>query len=200
MSKCAKGVHRFGWFEMSDLNANKWHNPIAREIPVWHDVGQVTAELCGKALNDVKSRLHPLLRDVDLDRLDQRDDFLHAFKSALEKRIAQKLAALQPNIQAIFQFDQRRIIDIQTWDGSVHLLAKVPLLSTSIGTLGKKLDHGLVRYLTRLNWQRFQGSRSILDVQQVTLNELRHSIGYAAMFCAVYTALVRVWPQDKRAR
>ena len=102
------------------------------------------------------------------------------------------------NIQAIFQFDQRRIIDIQTWDGSVHLLAKVPLLSTSIGTLGKKLDHGLVRYLTRLNWQRFQGSSSILDVQQVTLDELRHSIGYAAMFCAVYTAPVRVWPQDKR--
>jgi hypothetical protein len=57
-----------------------------------------------------------------------------------------------------------------------------------------------VKRLQQLGLPRFEKRQSILDVQQVTPNELRHGIGYGAMFCAVYTVPVRVWPQDKVTR
>ncbi len=84
------------------------------------------------------------------------------------------------------------------WDGSIHLLAKVPRLSDTLRILGRRLDRSLVKYLRQLHWPRFQKQQSILEVQQVTLSELRHGIGYGAMFHAVYTVPVKVWPQDKR--
>jgi hypothetical protein len=55
-----------------------------------------------------------------------------------------------------------------------------------------------VKYLRQLNWPRFQTHQSILDVQQVTLSELRHGIGYGAMFHAVYTVPEKVWPKNRQ--
>lgn len=149
-------------------------------------------------MQDAKDQLHPLLRDAQLDRLDKRPEFVQALKSALEKRIARKLADWQPRVQAVFKFDETPTAAWETWDGSIHLLAKVPRLSETLKILARRLDRSLVKSLEELNWARVQGNESILDVQQVTLNELRHRIGYGAMFCAVYTVPVKVWPQDKK--
>jgi hypothetical protein len=80
------------------------------------------------------------------------------------------------------------------------LLAKVPRLSDTLKILGRRLDRSLMKSLTGLNWPRFQKRESILEVQQVTLNELRHGIGYGAMFSAVYTVPEKVWPKDKRQK
>lgn len=183
---------------MKDLNTWEWNNSMEYSRSVRRDVLQAANDICEKALNDAKRQLHPLLRNLELNRLDERGEFLRAFKSALEKRSARKLAAWLPDVQAIFQFDETRVANIECWDGSIHLLVKVPVLSNGIQILGTELDHGLVRYLTKVNWQRFRTRRSILDVQQVTLNELRHAVGYGSMFCAVYTIPVQVWPRDRQ--
>ena len=184
---------------MNDPNTWEWNSSIDCRIPARYDTGKVTAELCENALNDAKRKLHPLLRDVELSRLDHRDEFLRAFKSALEKRCARKMAAWSPHVQAIFQFDETRLANMEYWDGSIHLLVRVPRLSNVIEVLGKQLDSGLVRYLTQVGWQRFRARRSVLDVQQVTVSELRHAVGYGAMFCAVYTVPIEVWPRDRQA-
>jgi hypothetical protein len=154
-------------------------------------------ELCDKALKDARQQLHPLLRNTQLDRLEKRPEFLKAFKRALEQRIARQLATWDPGVQAVFRFDQRRLETPESWDGSIHLLVKVPHLSETVTTLGRRLDRCLVKYFRQVNWPRFQKQQSILEVQQVTLNELRHGIGYGAMFHAVYTVPIKVWPQDK---
>jgi hypothetical protein len=169
-------------------------------VPEPKEIRQVANELCEKALNDARRQLHPLLRDAELERLDQRDEFVKAFKSALELRIARKLAAWQPGVQAVFQFDETPAQNWETWDGSIHLLVKVPRLSDAVKSLGNKLDQSLVKYLKQLGWSRFQTSQSILEVQQVTLSELRHGIGYGAMFSAVYTAPKKVWPKNRQAK
>jgi hypothetical protein len=179
---------------MKDLNTREWNNSIKHSCSLPHDFFQAANEICEKALNDARRQLHPLLRNVELGRLEQRGEFLQAYKCALEKRIARKLAAWQPDVQAVFHFEERRITDIDNWDGSIHLLVKVARLSNTVEALGKELDHGLVRYLTQVGWQRFGMRQSILDVQQVTMSELRHAVGYGAMFCAVYTAPVQIWP------
>ena len=88
---------------------------------------------------------------------------------------------------------------IEDWDGSIHLLAKVPRLSKRLKAFNIRLDSSLVKGLKRLNWSRFDECKSLLEVQQVTPNELRHGTGYGAMFYAVYNKPIQVWPLDSRA-
>jgi hypothetical protein len=187
----------FGWFEMSDVNHLAGEQSLAHMSLAAKDLGQVANELCEKALEDAKGQLHPLLQNSELEHLAQRVEFIRAFKSALEQRIARKLAAWQPGVEAVFQFDETRIENWETWDGSIHLLVKVHRLSDALKSLGRKLDQSLVRHFRQLGWSRFQELQSVLEVQQVTPRELHHGIGYGAMFFAVYTVPVKVWPQEK---
>jgi hypothetical protein len=143
--------------------------------------------------------LHPLIQSVELDRLDKRTEFVQAFKSALEKRIARKLAIWHPGIQAVFKFDETLAANRQAWDGSIHLLVKILRLSNTVRALGRKLDWSLTKYLTQLGWSRFRKRQSILEIQQVTPNELRHGVSYGAMFCSVYNAPVKVWSSRRQA-
>jgi hypothetical protein len=168
--------------------------------PVVKDFGRAARDICDKALNEAKEELHPLLRNVDMVRLAQRNDFLQAFKSALERRIARKLASWQPDVQAVFKYDETRMENMDHWDGSIHLLVKIPRLSNSVRALARQLDRSLVKYFRQMGWERFRTRHSILEVHQVTPNELRHGIGYGAMFCAVYTVPVKVWPLDRLTR
>jgi hypothetical protein len=181
---------------MSDINRQRWEKSVKPVSPTRKDFGKVASDLCEKALNDAKAQMHPLLGNMELERLSQRSDFLKAFKGALGQRIARTLAAWQPGIQAVFQFDETRSEDIESWDGSIHLLVKVPRLSNTVTLLGKTLDKGLFKRLKQLGWSRFRKRQSMLDVQQVTPNEIRHGISYGAMFYAVYTVPVKVWPLD----
>lgn len=180
-----------------DLRGERSEKPI---LPNTNDYGPVANDLCEQALTDARSHLHPLLQSAGLDRLNGREEFLQAFKSALEQRIARKLAGWYPGVQAVFKFDETLIQNTSDWDGSIHLLVKVPRLSSAIKSLGKKLDKSLLGALKQLPWQRFQMCQSVLEIQQVTLNELRHGVGYGAMFCAVYSVPSKVWPQDGQAR
>jgi hypothetical protein len=173
----------------------KTKNRYQKESIQVNDLEQAANNICEKALKDAKSRLHPLLQQVEIDRLDQRDEFTHAFKRALEQRIARTLAGWQPGIQAVFRFDGTRVRNHERWDGSIHLLILVSRLSKRVKMLGEMLDQSLVKYLKRLGWSRFQTSHSILEIQQVTPNEVRRGTSYGAMFYAVYTVPVKVWPK-----
>ena len=155
-------------------------------------------EICEKALSDAKAQLHPLLRSVEPDRLKKRNEFIQAFRSALERRIAKKLAMLGPGVQAVYRFDETRRRPGSPWNGSIHLLVKVPRLSNMMKSLSRKLDQSLLKSLRSLGWSRFQKLQTILEIQQVTPQEIRRGISYGAMFYAVYTVPAKVWPQDER--
>lgn len=156
--------------------------------------GAVANELCEKALKDALNQLHPLLQNVEPYRLAHRPEFLHSFRSALERRIARRLAVWQPGIQAIFRYDEAGRQNNEPWDGSIRLLARVPRLSSAIKTWSKKLDRCLVKSLKQLALPHFQNRQTILEIHQVTPPELRHGIGYGAMFFAVYNVPSKVWP------
>lgn len=181
---------------MSDINNRRMEKLGQYDVPPAKELDQVANDLCQGCLTEAKGQLHPLLQNTELNRLDQRREFLQAFKSTLEQQIARKLAAWYPGIQVIFSYDATPINNTEDWDGTIHLLAKVPRLSKQLKVLSKKLDNSLVNCLKRWNWSRFDKCQSILEVQQVTPNELRHGTGYGAMFFAVYTVPVQVWPLD----
>lgn len=180
---------------MNDVG-NQRQKPVQSGLRLMMELDHVANDLCQKALKEAKSQLHPLLQNAELDRLDQRREFLQSFKCALEQEVASKLAAWYPDIQAIFRYEETPMKNTEGWDGSMHLLVKIRHLSEDVDALGKMLDRSLVKCLKQLHWQRFQEYQSILTVQQLTSNELRHGTGYGAMFYAAYTAPVQVWPVD----
>lgn len=182
---------------MNEFSHERREETAEVTIPI-EDLEQVANAICEQALSDAKEQLHPLMRKSELRQLRQRNEFIDAFKLALEKRIAQTLAIWQPNIQAVFKFDESWMQSRQAWDGSIHLLVKVPHLSDTINKISKKLDGSLTYCLKGLGWSRFQKHKSLLEIQQVTLNELRHGTSYGAMFYAVYSVPVKVWSGRNR--
>ncbi len=178
------------------LFENKRREASARTVMA-RDFPQAANDICERALNDAKAQLHPLIRNTDHFQLRKRGEFVQAFKLALAQRIAHKLAIWMPGLDAVFQFEESWIDSGNTWDGSIHLLVKVPRLSSTLKTVGKRLDQNLTARLQQLGWSRFRKHQSILEIQQVTSKELRHGIGYGAMFYAVYSVPVKVWPLNR---
>jgi hypothetical protein len=183
---------------MNNMNTRGWAEKKGQVDPLLKDLTQVASKLCETALEDAKAQVHPLLRNADLHRLGQRMEFVKAFKIALERRIAQRLALWQPDVQAVFQFEESWMESRTSWDGSIHLLVKVPYLSNAIKVMGKSLDRSLLKTLKQLGWDRFQKRQTILEIQQVTSDEMRRGISYGAMFYAVYSVPVKVWPIKRR--
>lgn len=186
--------------EMSDRF--NWRGEGSRKtiLPDMRDYRKIANELCEQALRDAKSQLHPLLQTVEPHQLAHRTEFLQNFRGALEGRIARKLTIWLPGIQAIFRYDEGGMQNRDPWDGSIRLLVKVPRLSNAIRTWNKKLDGHLVKCLEQMGLPQARTRQSILEIHQVTPRELRHGIGYGAMFFAVHNVPSKVWPQDGQAR
>lgn len=164
-------------------------------LPGHDGLKQAAKDVCETALTDAKTQLHPLLQQVELERLDQRCEFVQAFKRALEKEIAKKIFLWLPGIQAVYKFDAPiGSVEMECWDDTIHLLVLVPKLWKPILDFGEKLDRHILNQLRRLSWTRFQKSRSMIEIQQVTPDEIRHGVSYGAMFLSVYAAPIRVWP------
>lgn len=159
-----------------------------------YEFKQASEELCEKALIDAKSQLHPLLQQVGLEKLGQRREFVQAFRQALERAVAERIALWLPCVKVIYKFDPPRGSGIEYWDNMIHLLVLVPRILPGINELGSKLDNEMLKRLKSLPWSRFQDSESIIEIQQVTRNEIRHGICYGAMFYSLYTAPSPVWP------
>ncbi len=183
---------------MNALNNLRWGKHVEHADPLPMEFSQAASSLCAKALEDARACLHPLIRNTEVRLLGQRIEFVRAFKRSLEQRIAQKLASWQPGVHAVYSYDESWMESRERWDGSIHLLVKVPRLLSAVRSLGTNLDKSFVGHLKQLGWSRFQKRHSVLDVQQVTSSELRHGIGYGAMFSAVHSRPVRVWPIKTR--
>ena len=155
---------------------------------------QGSSELCEQALMDAKTQLHPLLQQVDLEKLGQRREFVQAFKHALERAVAERIVLWLPSVKVVYKFDPPRGSSPEGWDKTIHLLILVPSLLPSINELGTMLDYEILKRLKHFGWSRFKDSQSILELQQVTPYEIRHGVCYGAMFYAFYTAPSQVWP------
>ena len=143
---------------------------------------------------NAKAQLHPLLQQVDLEKLGQRREFVQAFKQALERAVAEKIVLWLPSVKVVYKFDSPGETSPEYWDNTVHLLLRVSRLLPSINELGATLNNEVREELKRFSWSRFQSSKSIVEIQQVTDNEIRHGVCYGAMFYSCYTAPSPVWP------
>ena len=182
-------------------NNNNLYNQDALEFLLIspQELRQASREVCEKSLVEAKSRLHPLLHQVDVERLGQRPEFVQVFKNALENQVTQQIILRLSYVKAVYRFDNSRARNMVGWDNTIHLLVLVPQLMSSIQKLGPKLDQEIRQQLKNLNWSRFQLSTSIVEIQQVTPSEIRHGICYGAMFASFYAGPVQIWPSLQTA-
>jgi hypothetical protein len=175
---------------------NRYYKPeITEYLPRnAYEFSQIADELCEHAQRAAKEQLHPLLQRVDLEKLCQRPGFLEAYKQSLEREIAQRIVQWFPYVKVVYKFDSSRKNRLEEWDNTVHLLVLVPQLMPLIKELGTMLDGELLKSLKHLPWLRFQDSKSVIEIQQVTPDEMRHGVCYGAMFFSFYTAPSQVWP------
>ena len=160
---------------------------------------QASEEVCEKTLMEAKSHLHPLLRQVDLERLGQRPEFVQAFRNAFENQVTHQIILRLLSVKAVYRFDNTRASNITDWDSTIHLLVLVPQLMSSIQKLGPKLDQEIRQQLSCLNWSRFQLNTSVVEIQQVTPREIRRGVCYGAMFASFYAAPTQIWPSLQTA-
>ncbi len=189
-------THHF-WIDR--VKAGKKHRSTKPEVTDYlptnaYEFRQIADELCDHAQRVATDQLHPLLQRVDLEKLSQRHEFLEAFKCSLEREIAQKIVLWLPCVKVVYRFDSSRRSSTEDWDNTTHLLVFVPQLMPSIKELGTILDGELLKSLKRLPWSRFQDSKSIIEIQQVTPEEMHHGVCYGAMFFSVHAAPSQVWP------
>ena len=78
------------------------------------------------------------------------------FRVVTNMLIARKLATWQTRVQSVFRFDQTRRPPGIPWDGSIHLLAKVPRVSKTIQAWGQTLNKSLLLCFRALGWSCFQ--------------------------------------------
>ena len=154
---------------------------------------QIADELCDRAQRVATDQLHPLLQRVDLVKLSQRHEFLDAFRCSLEREIAQKIVLWLPCVKVVYKFDASRKKRLEEWDNTIHLLVLVPQLIPLIKELGTMLDVAFLTSLKRLPWSRFQDSKFVIEIQQVTPEEIRHGVCYGAMFFSYYATPSQVW-------
>jgi len=112
----------------------------------------------------------------------------------LEREIAQKIVLWLPCVKVVYKFDASRKKRLEEWDNTIHLLVLVPQLIPLIKELGTMLDVAFLTSLKHLPWSRFQDSKFVIEIQQVTPKEIRHGICYGAMFFSYYAAPSQVWP------
>ncbi len=201
LNKMQMLINLFGasgrYFDEAKLRESKRHykqEVMERLIKDPSAFRQVSGELCEKALMDAKAQLHPLLRQVDLEKLGQRREFVQAFKHSLEGVVAERIALWLPWVKAVYRFDALRGRSTDDWDNTIHLLILVPELLPSLNEFGTMLDREMLERLKCFSWSRFQDAKSIVEIQQVTPNEIRHGVCYGAMFYSFYTAPSQVWP------
>ena len=108
-------VNRFGvrgkYFDEVELRKSNGHykqEVMEGLIKDSYAFRQGSSELCEKALIDAKTQLHPLLQQVDLERLGQRREFVQAFKHSLEVVVAERIALWLPWVKVVYRFDALR--------------------------------------------------------------------------------------------
>ena len=172
----------FGKSNVSDNNDYSQQKVIEGLFKSPCAFGSVSEELCEKALMDAKSQLHSLLQQVDPEKLDQRRELVEAFKHALERAVSERIVLWLPCVKAVYKFENLRGSSPKYQDNTIHLLILLPRLLPSSYRLGAMLDHEVLERLKRFNGSRFQDSKSFLEIQQVTPNEIHHGVCYDAMF------------------
>jgi hypothetical protein len=166
-----------------------------RQVPYLEDV---TETIRDDAVEEARSKLSPFQSALSLEQLLEEDGFVDYFKYGLVSGVAKALAANDKHVQAIYALDPSANPDSETGaslpvEMTMHLIVKVSRSSAALEAFIDSLDKAMVRSLQSLPSPRFQMRTSILDVTVVTVEDVRHRVGYAALLSSMFAPALKIW-------
>ncbi|MCA9872965.1 MAG: hypothetical protein KC441_04905 [Anaerolineales bacterium] len=157
-------------------------------------------QLRDHALEQARHKMQLPLRQAELKDLLLRADFVEYFKFNLAHGLAQTLAGVDEQVQAVHYFDPNLNPDAQTetavpLDPTINLLVEVQAPSPALKSFVAALDGYLTDAVRVLPTPLFVSLHSLTNVMLVTAEDVARRRGFALILDSIYTPTRRLWPQ-----
>lgn len=164
-------------------------------------LAEAAARMRDEAIAGARARLGVPERDLPLERLLGRAEFLDYVKYGLATGVAAMLAGNVPRIQAIYLYDPsgnpgREATGASPVDVTVHLLVRVGKPSAALAALITSLDRAVLASVQELPSPVFTRRTFMLDVSVISDADVAHNRGYAALLNSVFAPPLKVWERD----
>ncbi len=164
-------------------------------------LAEVAETVRDDALQWSRAGLGVVERDLGLEHLFKRANFVDRFKYGLAKGVAQSIAANDQRVQAIHLFEPQSNPDLDTGDdlpieAAVHLLVQVSASSPALEAFIASLDRALINRLRELPTDLFASREWILDAKLITEDDVRDNRGYACLLGSTFSPALKIWPQN----
>lgn len=162
---------------------------------------EIAEQLWNDALAQARQKMTPFHRQAELSELLLVPAFIDAFNHALAAGIAKILVENDKFLQAVYTYDPSMNPDSESGvdlpaTPNVHLLMLVSKRSTALSALIASLDDALTGKLRELPTSTFAQSKSMLDVNLITEEDVRRGTGYAVLLSSVFAPPIKVWERN----
>lgn len=168
--------------------------------PVTH-VDNIAKRICHQALLETYDKLVPVEQELSLERLFQRRALFQSFKYSLAKGVAETLVTNDKRVRTVYVFEPSANPDAEAeedlpLEATIHLLVVVETTSAALEALIASLDRGLVQCVQALPSPLLADRRSILDVNVVTEEAVRHKTGSANLLSSIFAPPLKLWERQ----
>jgi hypothetical protein len=168
--------------------------------PVTH-VDNIAKRICHQALVETYDKLVPVEQELSLERLLHRRALFQSFKYSLAKGVAETLAANDKRVRTVYLFEPSANPDAEAeedlpLEATIHLLVVVETTSAALEALIASLDRGLVQCVQALPSPLLADRRSILDVNVVTEEAVKHKTGSANLLSSIFAPPLKLWERQ----
>lgn len=165
--------------------------------PVTH-VDSIAKRICHQALVETYDKLVPVEQALSLEHLLQRRALFQSFKYSLAKGVAETLAANEKRVRMVYLFEPSANPDAEAeeylpLEATIQLLVVVETTSAALEAMIASLDRGLVQCVQKLPSPLLADCRSILDVNLVTEEAVKHKTGYANLLSSIFAPPLKLW-------
>ena len=182
-----------------DTVAKNLESKVSPQIHQAVELTEVAEKIKDKALDFAKMKLPPLKRDQNLEELFQQRNFFCDFKHGLVEGVCQTIGEYDGKVIESYCFDPDANPDCQSGDeipldGTINIILVVESKTAGLDALITSLDRGLTQALKELPIPNLVSYDSVLNIIQVTQNDVENRKGYAALISSLYAPALKVWP------
>jgi hypothetical protein len=159
----------------------------------------VAEKLRDEALNFAKIKLPPVKKDQRLEALFLDRSFLCDFKHGLIEGVCQTICEYDGKAIESYCFDPDANPDCQSGeeipiDGTINIILVVESKTAGLDAFVTSLDRGLTQALKELPIPMLASYDSVLNIIQVTRNDVEKRKGYAALISSMHVPALKIWP------
>lgn len=171
---------------------------VERGVSYLEDVARTIRD---DAIALTRQKLAAPNRDLALETLFYRRDFVEYFKHGVASGIAGVLAAHDQRVRAVYIYDPSANPDSELGvalpiDATVYLLVRVSASSAALESFIRSLDRALVESMKELPSPLYERREFILDTCVVSEADVQQRRGYGAMLSSLFAPPLKVWQRE----